>query len=114
MIDKNQLIIALHQSKQNGAWTAPLTKMMMELAQGVANHHIFRSYPYKSDLIQDGLVHLIETWTKYNVDKSDNPFGYFTHCLFRRYNKIMKKEFKKHIILSNYELKEEDWIVIND
>lgn len=74
--------------------------MMSDLAKGVAHHRVFRYVPDKQDMIQDGLVHLLEIWSKFDPNHaSANPFGYFTQALFRHYTKYFTKEVERNKVI---------------
>ena len=43
------------------------------------------------------MVNLVRAWRKFNLDKYDNPFAFFTQCIknsFRQVLKVEKKEAK--------------------
>lgn len=89
--------LELIQSHIDNEWTPTLTTMMIELAEGVASHKMFKYVREKDDLVQNGLVYLLKIWKKFDVEHaSANPFGYFTQSLFREYVKIYTRETKRN------------------
>lgn len=99
-INKQELHDQLILSSQQGEWTKPLIVMMTAIAKGVAYHRVFRYVPDKQDMVQDGLMHLLEIWGKFDpTHPSANPFGYFTQALFRHYAKYFTKEVERNKVI---------------
>ena len=95
MIDREQMRNELIQSVALNKWTPSLTNMMIELANGVSTHYIFRGVEDRDDMVQHGLEHLLKIWHKFDTThSSNNPFGYFTQSLFREYGKYYGKAIK--------------------
>jgi hypothetical protein len=90
-IDRDQMLQQLSISRITGCWTPELTQMFQLLCANIAHSRAFIQHRDREDLIQEGLVYLLEIWTRFDIDRVDpNPFGYFTKCIFRRYSKIIK------------------------
>lgn len=108
-IDKDEMLQSIIDSNINNKWTDELTQMMIRLARGIAHHDFFLKFHDKESLIQDGILHLLQTWKSFDVNKSENPFGYFSRCLFRHYTKYIKDEhrhtsfkMRADMIIKNY------------
>lgn len=96
-IDRILMRDELIKSSAQGKWTIELTNIMMDLANGVAHHQIYKCVNDKEDMIQDGLCHLLQIWYKFDAEHaSGNPFGYFTRSLFRHYTKYFNKAIKRN------------------
>lgn len=77
-------------------WTPGLTSMMQELASGVAHNKAYKCVSEREDMIQDGVLHLLTIWRKFNpAHVANNAFGYFTQALFRHYTKYYTKQIKR-------------------
>jgi len=100
-IDKTILQAELIESAAQDKWTKQLTAMMQQLAKGVSQNRCFRFVPDKEDMVQDGLLHLLTIWKKFDCNHpSANPFGYFTQSLFRHYSKYFTSEVERNKVIT--------------
>lgn len=60
----------------------------------------FSGYSYKQDMISDAIVDCVAAVDKFNPDKTNNPFAYFTqiawNAFLRRLDKEKKQTYIKH------------------
>lgn len=74
-----------------------IAESIVKIAHGTANRNNFMNYPFKEDMIADG----IENCLKY-IDNFDpkqvqkNPFGYFSRIIFQAFVRRIQKE-KTHL-----------------
>lgn len=65
----------------------------------------FIGYSYRDEMISDGIENCILYLNKFNPDKYDNPFSYFTqinyYAFIRRIQKEQKQQYIKHKSLIN-------------
>ncbi len=98
-IDKKEMYEEVIKTREQGRVTEKLGQMFMTLAENYSHDRKFREYErrygraFKEDLIATGLHACIKAAPKFNPEESDNPFGYFTTCLFRAYIGYLKKEY---------------------
>lgn len=98
-IDKEQMYAEVVKSQANGRVTEELGRMFMALAEKYSHHRMFRDYErkygkaFKEDLLSTGLHACVKAANKFDVEKSNNPFSYFTTCLFRAYLGYLTKEY---------------------
>ena len=98
-IDKKEMFQEIVKSKENGKCSEELGLMFMKLAEKYSHHPMFRDYErrygkaFKDDLIATGLHACAKAWNKFDPEKSDNPFSFFTTCLYRAFIGYLAKEY---------------------
>jgi hypothetical protein len=110
-ITKEEFISAIekyHQEKIDHGVDRPKTrtyeflgKCFMQIAQKLSNAHNFRGYPFKEEMILDGIEVCVRRLDNFSLEISQNPFAYFTQlCWFAFVNRI-KIEDKMNNIKSS-------------
>jgi len=88
----------------------------LKMANNIAHKHNFNRYPYKEEMISDGIVDCIKYVDSFDTERS-NPFAYFTQAInnafVRRIIKEKKQAYVKVKLLSSstvdiHELQEQD------
>lgn len=98
-LDKQEMMEELHRSHEQGKPTERLGEMFMVLCEKYSHNHMFRDYErrygraFKEDLLSSGLVSCSRAWNKFDVENFDNPFSFFTTCIFRAYIGFLSKEY---------------------
>lgn len=88
-----ELLQGYADSVANGGPTKTFTKYLVKVANKYANHHWFRGYSYKEDLIAEALVVLAQNWRKFDPQKPNpNPFSYYTQCCHYSFLRVMHQE----------------------
>ena len=81
-----------------------LGQMILDIASNLTFHRKFIKYPYKEDLIGDAIENCIRYFDNFNIEKSKNPFAYFTQISYYAFLRRIKKEYKlddlKEILVS--------------
>ncbi len=93
-----------------------LGECFLKMATNIAYKHCFNRYPYKEEMIGDGIIDCIKYIDSFDTDRN-NPFAYFTQAIgnafIRRIIKEKKQGYVKSKMLSNmtidiHELQEHD------
>ena len=58
------------------------------------NKHNFINYPFKEEMIGDGIENCILYIKNFNPEKSNNPFAYFTQIIYYAFLRRIEKEKK--------------------
>jgi len=69
-----------------------LGKCLIDLATRISYKPNFRSYPYREEMIGDGIENGIMAMKSFDPQKSQNPYGYFTTIIHYAYLRRIKKE----------------------
>jgi len=55
----------------------------------------FAGYSFREDMVSIAVVNLCANWYKFNPEKSDNPFAFYTTAAYRSFLQYLADE-KKH------------------
>jgi hypothetical protein len=64
----------------------------MKIADNFAKLPSWSFLPYKEDLISDGIIACVNALFSFDVNKSSNPFSYFTTVIYHSFLHAIKKE----------------------
>lgn len=71
-----------------------LGQMILDIASNLTYHRKFIKYSYKEDLIGDAIENCIRYFDNFNIEKSQNPFAYFTQISYYAFLRRITKEYK--------------------
>lgn len=70
-------------------------KCFMKIAEGLSHRPNFINYTYRDEMISDGIENCLMYLKNFNLDKSNNPFAYFTQITFYAFIRRIQKEKKQ-------------------
>tara|TARA_R110000744_G_C19358930_1_gene561224 strand:- start:1490 stop:2074 length:585 start_codon:yes stop_codon:yes gene_type:complete len=87
----------------------PITDYIGECFLNIAEHLSYRpnfiNYPYREEMVGDGIENCLMYAHNFNPEKSKNPFSYFTQIIYyaflRRIEKEKKQNYIKYKLLEN-------------
>jgi DNA-directed RNA polymerase specialized sigma subunit len=91
-LSNKELLRAVIESKQQGKMTDELAKMLMLLCAKYATKGNFSGYTYVLDMQAYALLMLVKTWNSFNLEKSNNPFAFFTQCIKNSFIQFLNQE----------------------
>jgi len=115
-VDNKKLYLAIveyrkviKQAKQDGIERPPIPRYvgdcMLLIAKRLSTKPNFVNYPYREEMISDGIENCVCYFDNYDPDRYDNPFAYFTQIIYfaflRRIQKEKKQLYIKHKALEN-------------
>ena len=68
---------------------------ILKIATNLSYRYNFIRYPYRDEMIADGVENCILYFDNFDTDKYSNPFGYFTTILYYAYTRRIMKEKKQ-------------------
>ena len=90
--------------------TPYIGQCFMEIAENLAKKPNLMNYPFKEDMIGDGIENCLMYCSNFDPDKSNNPFSYFTQIIYyaflRRIQKEKKQQATKYKIIENLNLED--------
>ena len=100
---------ALSRAEDQGESKIPINNYIGECFLKIANHLShkpnFINYPYKEEMVSDGIENCVMYAHNFNPEKSKNPFSYFTQIIYyaflRRIDKEKKQSYIKYKLLEN-------------
>lgn len=84
--------------ERNPPVTEYIGKCFMYIAEHLAYRPNFMNYPYKDEMIGDGIENCILYAHNFNPEKSKNPFSYFTQIIYYAFLRRIEKEKKNSYI----------------
>lgn len=69
-----------------------------DIANGVSMRPNFSGYPFREDMVMDGVENCLLYMHNFNPEKTDNPFGYFTQIIWYAFLRRIAKEKKQMYI----------------
>lgn len=77
-----------------------LGSKFMDISTNIARRPNFSGYPFKGDMINDGIENCLRAVHNFDPEKGNNPFGYFSQIIWfaflRRIEKEKKELYTKH------------------
>lgn len=67
----------------------------MKIAQGLSHKPNFINYTYRDEMISDGIENCLQYFNNFDVNKSKNPFAYFTQIIYFAFLRRIQKEKKE-------------------
>jgi hypothetical protein len=93
-------ITAVNKAKRN---KTPLPKVsdyigecIVSIANKLVNKPNFTNYPFREEMVSDGVENCLLYLNNFNPRKSKNPFAYFTQIIYFAFIRRIEKE-KKHL-----------------
>jgi DNA-directed RNA polymerase specialized sigma24 family protein len=91
-----QLLEAIAADKANGYKLSPrLSKYLWMIAERYSFSPSFANYSFREDMVSLAVVNLCQNWYKFDPEKSDNPFAFYTTAAYRSFLQYLADE-KKH------------------
>lgn len=78
---------------------------ILSIANKLANKPNFVNYPFREEMISDGIENSLQYLNNFNPKKSSNPFAYFTQIIYFAFVRRIQKEKKQ--LATKYRLIEE-------
>ena len=102
-------IAAVKKAKKS---KAPLPKVsnyigecIVSIANKLANKPNFVNYPFREEMISDGIENSLQYLNNFDPKKSSNPFAYFTQIIYFAFVRRIQKEKKR--LATKYRMIEE-------
>lgn len=123
-------VTAYNEAVKNGKTTPVMNdylgRTFLDIATNLASKYNFAAYKFKEDMISNAVFDMVRYAHKFNPEKTNNPFAYFTQVSFFAFIRTIQKEKKilytKYKAINNSELfgllaestDDDDHIIIND
>ena len=95
---KKQIIEADEQDDPRPPVNNYIGECFMKIAERLSHKSNFSSYPYKEEMISDGIENCVMYAHNFNPEKSKNPFSYFTQIIYYAFLRRIEKEKKQSYI----------------
>lgn len=95
---------AIDKDKERPRIPEYVGECILLIARRLSTKSQFYNYPYKEDMISDGVENCLLYMDNFDPDKSENPFAYFTQIIYYAFLRRIQGE-KKHLYIQ-YKLQE--------
>jgi hypothetical protein len=90
------------EAEDSGDSRPPVTNYIgecfLKISEKLANRPNFMNYPYREEMISDGVENCLMYAHNFNPEKSKNPFSYFTQMIYYAFLRRIEKEKKQSYI----------------
>lgn len=97
-LNNKELLIAVRESKEKGKMTPKLATMLQLLCSKYATKGSFVNYSYNEDMQSYAMLMLVRTWNAFDLNKSNNPFAFFTQCIKNSFIQYLNQEKRQRNI----------------
>lgn len=94
-LSNKRILQVLESSHEAGKCTDELAEIFILLANKLSTSYRFCGYSYKDIMISEAVYTMLKYWDKFDAEKSNNPFSYFTMISWNSFLVIMRKERKQ-------------------
>lgn len=85
------LLRAFKESEENGQLTPEIIQMFLLMVEGISKKMAYKNPEDKEDCMSFAMEDLCKYWNRFNPEKSNNPFAYFTQIAKNGFAKGWKK-----------------------
>lgn len=78
--------------------TSYIAESFLKIAEHLSHRPNFINYPFREDMIGDGVENCLLYAHNFDPDKSSNPFSYFTQIIYYAFLRRIEKEKKQAYI----------------
>lgn len=97
-LNNKDLLAEVQKSKDQGEMTNELARMLQTLCIRYSKKSSFANYTYNEDMQSYAMFMLIKTWDKFDPEKSQNPFAFFTQCVKNSFIQYLNSEKRQRDI----------------
>lgn len=102
LVERRALLDAMKEGDQKPQITKYLGECILMIAKKLATKGNFAGYSFKEEMISDGVENCILYFDKFNIDRSNNPFSYYTQIIYFAFLRRIAKE--KHQFLLKHKI----------
>lgn len=93
-----QLLEAIAADKKAGKLSDKLAGYLYMIAERYSFSSSFAGYSFREDMVSFAVVNLCANWHKFDPEKSDNPFAFYTTAAYRSFLQYLADEKKQRDI----------------
>ena len=95
---KKDVIKAEKKGKAKPPVSDAIARAFILIAENLSNRPNFINYPFKEDMVGDGIENCISYAHNFDPEKSSNPFSYFTQIIYYAFLRRIEREKKQSYI----------------
>lgn len=91
-LSNRELLVSIRDSKAKGEMTPRLASQLQLLCARYGKKGNYINYTYNEDMQAYAMLMLVRTWNSFKLEKSDNPFAFFTQCIKNSFSQYLNHE----------------------
>lgn len=91
-LNNKDMLAEVIKSKEQEQITDKLALMFQLLVSKYAKKGNWSNYTFNEDMQSYATLMLVKTWNSFNVERSSNPFAFFTQCVKNSFKQYIKYE----------------------
>ncbi len=95
---KNKVIEAESSGEPKPQVTEYIGECFMKISEKLSHRPNFVNYPYREEMVSDGIENCLMYAHNFDPEKSKNPFSYFTQMIYYAFLRRIEKEKKQSYI----------------
>jgi len=97
-LSNKEILIEFQKSKDAGKMNDKLAHMLQLLTHRISKKGNFSNYTYVEDMRSYAIMMLMNTWDRFNPERSKNPFAYYTTCIQHSFIQFLNQEKRQRNI----------------
>jgi hypothetical protein len=97
-LPNSELLASILEARAAGKLTDRLAKNLHMLAERYSFSASWVHYSFREDMVATAALNLYANWHKFDPEKGDNPFSFFTTAVFRSFLSVLADEKKQRDI----------------
>ena len=97
-VQKEELLNEIAECKKTGVLSSQLSKYLWLIAERYSFSPSFGRYSFREDMVSFAVVNLVANWYKFDPERSDNPFAFYTTAVYRSFLQYLADEKKQRDI----------------
>lgn len=97
-VQKEELLNEIAECKKTGILSSQLSKYLWLIAERYSFSPSFGRYSFREDMVSFAVVNLVANWHKFDPERSDNPFAFYTTAVYRSFLQYLADEKKQRDI----------------
>tara|TARA_R100000664_G_C2749994_1_gene137331 strand:+ start:678 stop:1280 length:603 start_codon:yes stop_codon:yes gene_type:complete len=111
--------VVVNEALESGEPKPPVTDYIGDCFLKIAEHLSYRpnfiNYPYREEMVGDGIENCLMYASNFDPDKSDNPFSYFTQIVYYAFLRRIQKEKKQDYVKYRcFEIMDDNGVIPDD
>ena len=111
--------VVVNEALDSGEPKPPVTDYIGECFLKIAEHLSYRpnfiNYPYREEMVGDGIENCLMYCTNFDPEKSTNPFSYFTQIIYYAFLRRIQREKKQdYVKYKCFEIMDENGVIPED
>lgn len=79
-----------------------IARAIMQICENLSRSGRFVGYTWREDMVQDAILVCVRSARKFNPEKSDNPFAYFTQIAYNAFKRYLNIEHARLAAIESY------------